>query len=233
MLEDALKSSSLSQDVGWRRSSRETGSLQPAPSPPVTASLTASQSHQTSIGENEIEGGAPAPDSSGSDRDSRPPSPAPPPLSDLRFFRFRLTGSGRSTPTQSRTSSTRASRSQSTPHPAASHLTSASLPSLVTPPVAANGELEELREQLLTEKRKSEKITREKSELESELESLSQALFEEVCIFFSFSRLQAERDDTLGKPDGEGGTHQARRGRRRTRGSARRKGCPQSCPSPH
>jgi len=37
-----------------------------------------------------------------------------------------------------------------------------------------------LREQLLAEKRKSEKFAREKSELESELENLSQALFEEV-----------------------------------------------------
>jgi hypothetical protein len=75
------------------------------------------------------------------------------------------------------------------------HLTSASLPSLVAspsppPPLpaapapvpqpAANNELEELREQLSTEKRKSEKFAREKSELESEIENLSQALFEEV-----------------------------------------------------
>ncbi|KAH9957317.1 hypothetical protein BC827DRAFT_1226223 [Russula dissimulans] len=179
MLEDALQSSSLSKDVGWRRSSRDTGPLQP-------------------ISESEADGGAPAPDSSGSDRDSRPPSPAPPPLTDLRFFRFRFTGSGRSTPTQLRTSSPRVSRSQSTSHPAAGHLTSASLPSLVTPPTVVNSELEELREQLLIEKGKSEKITREKSELESELESLSQALFEEANQMVKVERIKrAEAEDEL------------------------------------
>jgi predicted transcriptional regulator len=70
-------------------------------------------------------------------------------------------------------------------------LTSASLPSLV-PPRPANDELEELRTQLLDEKHKSEKIAREKKELESELENLSQALFEEVRDFpdlFSLSSL--------------------------------------------
>jgi hypothetical protein len=61
-------------------------------------------------------------------------------------------------------------------------LTSASLPSLVAPRPVTD-ELEELRGQLSVEKRKSEKITREKSELESELENLSQALFEEVRDF--------------------------------------------------
>jgi hypothetical protein len=51
------------------------------------------------------------------------------------------------------------------------------------PPLVANNELEELREQLSVEKRKSEKFAREKIELESELENLSQALFEEVGVF--------------------------------------------------
>jgi hypothetical protein len=51
-----------------------------------------------------------------------------------------------------------------------------SLPSLVAPrPV--NGELEESRGQLSDEKRKSEKVAREKSGLDSKLKNLSQALF--------------------------------------------------------
>ncbi|KAI9508614.1 hypothetical protein F5148DRAFT_1194747 [Russula earlei] len=194
MLEDALKSGSLSKDVGWRRSARDTSFPQSAPSP-ATASLAASQSQPTSISENETQG---APDSPGSDRDSRAPSPAPTPQTDLRFFRFRLTGGGRSTPTQPPNSPPRASRSQSASHPAASHLTSASLPSLVAPPLANNGELDALREQLLMEKRKSEKITREKSELESELESLSQALFEEANQMVKVERIKrAEAEDEL------------------------------------
>jgi hypothetical protein len=197
MLEDALKSGSLSKDVGWRRSSRDTGAF---PSPPVTAATPTpqSQSHlPTSIDEGETQGVL---DSPGSDRDSyRAPSPhAPAPQSDSRFFRFRFSSSGRSTPTQPSPNSPppRASRSQRTSHPVG-HLTSASLPSLIAspsppPPLpavpappAANNELEELRGQLLVEKRKSEKFAREKTELESEIETLSQALFEEVRHFSS------------------------------------------------
>ena len=211
MLEDALKSGSLSKDVGWRRSSRETGSsTQAFPSSPVPAAATAAtptssqsqhQQHPTSIDEGETQGVL---DSPGSDPDSyRAPSPpAPAPQSDSRFFRFRFSSSGRSTPTQPSPSSPppRTSRSQRTSHPVGGHLTSASLPSLVaspspppplptTPaalPQVANHELEELREQLSVEKRKSEKIMREKSELESELENLSQALFEEVRHFLLY-----------------------------------------------
>lgn len=201
MLEDALKSGSLSKDVGWRRSSREPSSMQSSPSPGIAAAKTPltpqlQQQHQrpTSIDEGETEG---VPDSPGSDRDScRAPSPpASAPQSDSRFFRFRFSNSGRSTPTNPSPTSPppRTSRSQRTPHPLGGHLTSASLPSLVaspspppvpaTPPSVANNELEGLREQLLAEKYKSEKIAREKSELESELENLSQALFEEVRHF--------------------------------------------------
>jgi hypothetical protein len=181
MLEDALRNGSLSKDVGWRRSSRETSLLQQAQSL-VMASLPASHSHQTSIDENETQG---IPDSPDSDRDSRAPSPAPATQSDSRFFRLRFTGNGRTTPTQPAISPPRAPWSQRAQHPASGHLTSASLPSLVAPLSTANGELEELRGQLLIEKRKSEKVMHEKKELESELENLSQALFEEVCVFLN------------------------------------------------
>ncbi|KAI0291625.1 hypothetical protein B0F90DRAFT_1775627 [Multifurca ochricompacta] len=220
MLEDALKNNSLSKDVGWRRSSRETGSLQPTPS----SALPTSQSQRTSIDESDTLGGL---DSPNSDRDSRVPSPTPTPQNDSRFFRFRFTGSGRSTPTRPPNSPPQASRLLRTSHPSAGHLTSASLPSLIGPSQAVSGELEELRVQLLDEKRKSESIAHEKKELEGELESLSQALFEEVCdayprfcysnLFFSF--FSADHTDGgffffLGEQDGSGGTDQARRGRR-------------------
>jgi hypothetical protein len=180
MLEDALKntSSSLSKDVGWRRSSRDTAHLQSGSSP-VVVQLPASQSHYASIDESETQGVV---DSSGSDRDSPAPSPAPAPQTDSRFFRFRFTGSGRSTPTLLPNSPPLTSRTQHA-NPAAGHLTSASLPSLIAPPPVANNELEGVREQLLVEKSKSEKLAREKTDLESELESLSQALFEEVRDF--------------------------------------------------
>jgi hypothetical protein len=175
--------------------------MQSFPSPGLGATTTPSTpqsqpQHQrpASIDEGETEV---VPDSPGSDHDScRAPSPpATAPQSDSRFFRFRFSSSGRSTPTHPSPNSPppRTSRSQRTPHSVGGHLTSASLPSLVAspspppvqpaPPSVANNELEELREQLLAEKGKSEKIAREKSELESELENLSQALFEEVRHF--------------------------------------------------
>jgi hypothetical protein len=181
MLEDALKntSSSLSKDVGWRRSSRDTAHLQSGSSP-VVARLPASQPQYASIDESETQGVV---DSSGSDRDSPAPSPAPAPQTDSRFFRFRFTGSGRSTPTQQSPNSPPLASRPQRHNPAAGHLTSASLPSLIAPPPVANNELEEVREQLLVEKSKSEKLAREKTDLESELESLSQALFEEVRDF--------------------------------------------------
>jgi len=212
MLEDALKSGSLSKDVGWRRSSRDTHSVQPVSSHMTEASLPGSQSQTTSIDENETQG---TPDSPGSDHDSLAPSPAPTPQPDSRFFRFRFTGSGRSTPTQPPNSPPLTSRPQRTLHPASGHLTSASLPSLV-PLRPANDELEELRTQLLDEKGKSEKIAREKKELEGELENLSQALFEEVRDFPDpFARLRSADfvHGTQGEQDGKGRAHQACRSR--------------------
>jgi hypothetical protein len=67
-----------------------------------------------------------------------------------------------------------------------------------------------LREQLLVEKRKSEKIAHEKKELEGELENLSQALFEEVRIFFFFKSVPLITSiGTSGKQDGIRRAHQA------------------------
>src|SRR6266702_116010 len=238
MLEDALKSGSLSKDVGWRRSSREAGSLQAVPSsPPVSATMPASQSQsqRASVDESQTQQGSL--ESPNSDRDSRAPSPAP--TNDTRFFRFRFTGSGRSTPTQPPPHSP---PPPATPRPVrpssitVGHLTSASLPSLVGPSSTLASELEDLRGQLLVEKRKSEKISHEKKELESELESLSQALFEEVgALHYPRVPSANPRPDghTLGEQDGGGGAHQARRGRGRTQGRARREGGPQGGPPPH
>ena len=50
-------------------------------------------------------------------------------------------------------------------------------------PRPVNDELEELCRQLSDKKRKSEKITHKRSELESELKNLSQAIFKEVHNF--------------------------------------------------
>ena len=60
-----------------------------------------------------------------------------------------------------------------------SHLTSASLPSLVPPPDKEK-EIEELQRQLEMERKAHKDATDAKTALEAEIESLSQALFEEV-----------------------------------------------------
>lgn len=68
------------------------------------------------------------------------------------------------------------------------HLTSASLPSLLPTP-GQEKEVEELRKKLEEERKKYELVCGEKKNLEGELESLSQALFEEVsflCSILSF-----------------------------------------------
>lgn len=189
--------------------------MQSFPSPGIAGASAPStpqlqqQQHQrpTSIDEGETQG---EPDSPGSEHDSGRASspPATAPQSDSRFFGFRFSSSGRSTPTHPASPPPpRTSRSQRTPHTLVGHLTSASLPSLVAstspppvqpaPPPTANNELEGLREQLLAEKCKSEKIAREKTELESELETLSQALFEEVRHFF-FSLVSFKNADWVG-----------------------------------
>jgi hypothetical protein len=91
---------------------------------------------------------------------------------DNRFFRFRFgnSGSGRTTPQPP-------SVVQNGVHP--SHLSSASLPSL---DLSKDKEMEHLTSELERERKAHKDIVDEKKKLEEELESLSQALFEEVSL---------------------------------------------------
>ena len=62
------------------------------------------------------------------------------------------------------------------------HVASASVPSLVNEGVVKSARREEeLTKALATERAAKQKVLKEKTQLEEELESLSQALFEEVC----------------------------------------------------
>lgn len=100
------------------------------------------------------------------------------PVNDNRFFKFRFGSNGRITPQPSPTQPNGV-------HP--SHLTSASLPSLSPP---RDKELEDLNSELERERKARKAIVDEKQKLEEELESLSQALFEEVtsslCLVYSY-----------------------------------------------
>ncbi|EIM81016.1 uncharacterized protein STEHIDRAFT_125313 [Stereum hirsutum FP-91666 SS1] len=207
MLEDALRRNSSSKDVGWRRSARDQSQ------PSASGRNTPMQpSGRPSLDEAEARNGSlesPPLSSTTAPESGNPTTPtvltpttAPPPSGDSRFFRFRF-NSTRSIPTQpsspdltnSSNPGTRPPSSSNPPPPsgtgagAVGHLTSASLPSLLPDP-AQEKELEELRKKLEEERKKYERICGEKKNLEGELESLSQALFEEI------SSLRATREAT-------------------------------------
>lgn len=204
MLEDALRRNSSSKDVGWRRSARDQS--QPSASGRNTPTQ---QSGRPSLDESVLRNGSldsptlnfPSSDSGNVTTPtlSTPtPTPAPPPSADSRFFRFRF-NSGRSTPSSpdlaNAANGTRPPSSSNPPPPgsgagAVGHLTSASLPSLLPDP-AQEKELEDLRKKLLEERKKYETICGEKKNLEGELESLSQALFEEVRSVFCTTILRS------------------------------------------
>lgn len=206
MLEDALRRESGAmgaRDVGWRRSrtgaaerpsSRqgihrssmqesitEDDQRRPASRRGSTASTTSAVSPSTA---------ASAPTSPVA-RPAASPVPAPPSSSghdNRRFFGFRFGGSGTVSPNPNANGNGVHSRPQTPPlrKPTDSvrdvvHLTSASLPSLVQEQAAEVVRRdEELTAALEAERAKCAKALSEKAELEKELESLSQALFEEV-----------------------------------------------------
>ena len=95
------------------------------------------------------------------------PTIHPPQSQEGRFFKFRF---GNTTPIPSV-----GFPSQNGIHP--SHLSSASLPSLSP---SKDGEIERLAEELENQKKECQTALDEKKKVEDELESLSQALFEEV-----------------------------------------------------
>ncbi|KAI0358716.1 hypothetical protein OH77DRAFT_1209569 [Trametes cingulata] len=191
MLEDALRRDpGSSRDVGWRRMSAREQSLKAeaeADRRRSTDSLTSAEHSPT----------LPHP-SPGAEHSPMPPrsatAPSPAPSAENRFFRFRF-GNG-STSSASHPSSPRMSGTQS-PSLNGSHLTSASLPSLV-PAKDYEKELEELHQQLEKERKAHKAADEAKAALEAELESLSQALFEEANKMVATERMKrAETEEAL------------------------------------
>ena len=184
MLEEALKRDSISggRDVGWHRgsddarrrrvvSSESTSDSMPTPSSSPPASQPRSSLSDPSAPNS------PAPPSTTTVAPQ--PQPAPSASQESRFFRFRF-GS-----TASSSSPNVNIQSQSRPQSPlrrgdASHLTSASVPSLVPHAPGPNKREEELAAELEAEKKRYEEMCKEKKALEAEIENLSQALFEEV-----------------------------------------------------
>ncbi|EAU90994.2 hypothetical protein CC1G_02381 [Coprinopsis cinerea okayama7 len=110
--------------------------------------------------------------------------------SESRFFKFRFSGN-------SGHSSTRPNSRPGTPNLSGpSNLTSPSMPSLTT--VNHAKEIEELTAELEKERAAKKKIVQEKAALEDELESLSQALFEEANKMVAQERMKlAETEEEL------------------------------------
>ncbi|KJA23471.1 hypothetical protein HYPSUDRAFT_39928 [Hypholoma sublateritium FD-334 SS-4] len=196
MLEDALKrdTSGQAKDVGWRRSSaRDSGGSARSGTSDQRSSLERSQS---------IEYPLPSSTSSASVPPSPPSAQSPPQSStpqDNRFFKFRFNNSAPNPASQPASRPGSLSGSPQIGHSGLSqsqqHLTSPSLPSLSS---SRTKEVEDLEKELEKEKQARKKIADAKTALEEELESLSQALFEEANKMVATERkLRADAEEEL------------------------------------
>ncbi|KAF7790077.1 hypothetical protein EIP86_001027 [Pleurotus ostreatoroseus] len=189
MLEDALKREGAghSKDVGWRRwSAKEQRERE-------LAADSRRHSMESLTSNDAIT--SPVPPS------PLPSASAPPPTSESRFFKFRFGATsspvggsprlpGNASPTPNGTTQ-------------ASHLTSASLPSLV-PVRDKDKELEDLAGLLDRERKAHKEAKAAKDALEAEIESLSQALFEEANKMVAAERMKlAETEEELKEAQAE------------------------------
>ncbi|KAH9484735.1 hypothetical protein JR316_0001635 [Psilocybe cubensis] len=180
MLEDALKrdTTGQSKDVGWRRTS-----AREAENPRTSLERSQSVDHY-------VPSSDPSP----------PPSASTPSTQDNRFFKFRFSGNTNTNPRPASRPSTPSGSSSLVSSPQipgvqTHHLTSPSMPSLSS---VRSKELEELSAELEKERKAKKKIAEEKAALEEELESLSQALFEEANKMVATERkMRAETEDEL------------------------------------
>lgn len=127
------------------------------------------------------------------------PTVHPPQNQEGRFFKFRF---GSTTP-----SSSSGFAIPNGIHP--SHLSSASLPSLSS---SKDEEIEKLTSDLANQKKLCQAALEEKKQVEDELESLSQALFEEVCIQPTRGLLCVDKEyGCIGEQHGRTGAYEGRR----------------------
>ncbi|KAG0700813.1 hypothetical protein DFH29DRAFT_602636 [Suillus ampliporus] len=193
MLEEALKRDTpcSAKDVGWRRwSAREAQNMQRV----SDMQRVSEEEHAKSLDYGSLnESGAPSHPTNApsiavnSTESSRPTSPSPATSSTTsqtnqegRFFGFRFNSGSK----------------PSAVHHLSSHLTSPSLPTLVAS--TREKELVELQEQLERERLAHTTAAAEKAALEAELESLSQALFEEANKMVATERIKrAETEEEL------------------------------------
>ncbi|KAI0829764.1 hypothetical protein BC628DRAFT_1314549 [Trametes gibbosa] len=197
MLEEALKRDpGSSRDVGWRRMSAREQNLKAEAEAERRRSTDSLASADLSSTSPTLSLHSPAPEHSPMPpRSATVPSPAP--GVENRFFRFRFGNvNGNGSTSASHPSSPRLSGTQS-PSLNGSHLTSASLPSLV-PAKDYEKELEDMQKELEKERKAYKDACEAKTALEGELESLSQALFEEANKMVATERRKlAETEEAL------------------------------------
>ncbi|KAF4620822.1 hypothetical protein D9613_000047 [Agrocybe pediades] len=180
MLEDALKrdSGGQSKDIGWRR----------------TSSKEEARNSRSSLDHSQAADYTPV-----SSDPSPPPSASTSQNQDNRFFKFRFSSNPTAARPASRPETPSGSSSQAaSPHlpgVQAHHLTSPSMPSLSS---VRSKELEDLTAELAKERAAKKAIAEQKAALEEELESLSQALFEEANKMVATERkMRAETEEEL------------------------------------
>ncbi|KAF5345781.1 hypothetical protein D9758_011889 [Tetrapyrgos nigripes] len=189
MLEEALKSGHPT-DVGWRRSKE-------AQTPTTTESRPQSVDIARTHSENGNGTAGHSPVSPAVPPFTAPNTPPPPQPSDTRFFKFRFNSSANNSkqpPSRPQTPPMSAMSTQQPHSPKGAHTSSSSVPSL---PAHAK-EIEDLTAELEKEKTARKAVLQEKAALEAELESLSQALFEEANKMVAQERIKrAETEEEL------------------------------------
>ncbi|KAK0240976.1 hypothetical protein EDD85DRAFT_817211 [Armillaria nabsnona] len=183
MLEEALKQGHAN-DIGWRRSSssdhrQKSQSIDIVPENAVAMkSVTSSPSLPSLAG---------------------PPPPPPPQQQDTRFFhKFRFTSSNNGSRASSRPGTPNLGNGPSSPNPTLTSPSMPSLPVMASVNASKDKELEELAASLEKERAAHKLIIGEKAALEAELESLSQALFEEANKMVATERIKrAETEEEL------------------------------------
>ncbi|KAG7442544.1 uncharacterized protein BT62DRAFT_1010131 [Guyanagaster necrorhizus] len=185
MLEEALKQGHAN-DIGWRRSSssdhrQKSQSIDIVPENGVAMkSLSSSPSLPSLAG-------------------TPPPPPPPPQQQDSRFFyKFRFTSSSSASRASSRPGTPNLGHGPSSPNPTLTSPSMPSLPVMASVNASKDKEMEELMASLEKERVAHKVVVREKAALEAELESLSQALFEEANKMVATERIKlAETEEEL------------------------------------
>ncbi|KAM6501520.1 hypothetical protein JOM56_001497 [Amanita muscaria] len=187
MLEEALKheANGHSQHVGWhRRSGRDAESISRV-SEDGRRSSDSTSGHESSSNSATMSSTIPV------------ASPAAAPSSqDSRFFKFRFTGSSSTSPRPATRPATPSGTKGSGSSPTSTHhLASSSMPAL---PLTTTKEMDELSAELEKERAARKTVLEQKAALEDELESLSQALFEEANKMVATERIKrAETEEEL------------------------------------